>query len=391
MSIYFAVLGILGLGALGDLFMKDKKNRRDLYIFMVGLLIIFFGTRGYIGYDWYSYMPAFENSHTVGELFSKGFISGGFEKGYQVFSGIVRTFTSDYTIFSMINTLIDFALIYYIFKRYSKYPIFALFIYFGVYGVALEIDMIRNVKSILLFLCSIEYIEKREPIKFFLLNIIGFLFHSSSLLYFPMYFILRIKWNRVFILILFVLGNIYYLSNIRLIINGANKFPAGIGQKVAGYLSIVPTDFPLGFSLYYLERVILFIVVYLMGTKLAEKKYGTILCNSLYIAVFIFLYTSELSVLSLRVGILFVYSYWLLIPMIFEYGNKGIRGIAIILATVVTLFRLDNQINFVGNKDVYFYETVLLKHRSAAEKRLVVEEAAKYKEEGHGKELSLLF
>ena len=77
---------------------------------------------------------------------------------------------------------------------------------------------------------------------------LGMMFHSSSLIYFPMYFILNIKWNRKFILGLFVLGNIYYVSNARLIINGVRMFgsylPGGIGQKIVGYLSIIPGDFP---------------------------------------------------------------------------------------------------------------------------------------------------
>lgn len=396
MNIYFGVLGVLGVGTLGDILIKNKKHRKDLYIFMIGLLVLFFGTRGYIGWDWYSYMPDFEKCPTVVELFSKGFVVGGFEKGYQLFSSVVRSFTDNFIVFSMINTLVDFSLIYYIFKKYSKYPIFALFIYFAVYGVALEIDMMRNVKSILLFLCSLEYIEKQKPVKFFLLNLVGFFFHSSSLIYFPMYFILKIKWNKLFILGIFLVGNIYYLLDMRLIIKGSKMLSeylsGGIGNKVATYFSIVPEDFPLGVSPYYLERLILFLIVYFMGDQLAEKKYGTILCNSLYMYIFIFLYTAELSVFSLRIGLLFVYSYWLIIPLIFETLNVQIlQGAVFILALGIALFRLDNQINFIGNRDIYAYETILLKHRSAEEKRLVVEEGGKYKDLAHGRELSLLF
>ncbi|UYI80136.1 MAG: EpsG family protein [Fusobacterium varium] len=129
--------------------------------------------------------------------------------------------------------------------------------YFGIHGIALEIDMMRNIKSILLFLCSIKYIKERKPVVFIALNILGMMFHSSSAIYFPMYFILNIKWNRKFILGLFVLGNIYYLSNLRLIVNGIRAFsgylPGGIGQKIAGYISIIPSDFPLGFSIFYIE------------------------------------------------------------------------------------------------------------------------------------------
>lgn len=396
MNLYFIILIILGVGSLIDIFSENREFKRNIYIFLLGILVIFFGTRAYIGYDWYNYKPNFEQSKNILELIKVGFVDGGFEKGYQFYCGVVKLFTSNYTNFSFINTIIDFALIYFIFKRYSNYPILSLFIFFGVYGIALEIDMIRNIKSILLFILSVDYIENRKILSFVALNILGFLFHTSSLLYLPMYFLLKIKWNRVFIFIVFIIGNIYYLSNIRLIINGIgmikDKIPGGIGDKIAGYISIIPKDFPLGFSLFYLERVILFLIVFLIGKRLTEKRYGIIFVNSLFLSVFIFLYGAELSVISLRIGILFVYSYWFIIPMFFDIKSASVvKLVVFILAILISTFRLDNQLNFEGNKKVYLYETVLLKHKSVEERMKIVEEASKYKEQGHGKELSLLY
>lgn len=396
MNLYFIILIILGVGSLIDIFSENREFKRNIYIFLIGILVIFFGTRAYIGYDWYNYKPNFEQSKNILELIKSGFVEGGFEKGYQFYCGIVKLFTSNYINFNLINTIIDFTLIYFIFKRYSNYPILSLFIFFGVYGIALEIDMIRNLKSILLFILSIKYIEDRKIMPFIALNLLGFLFHSSSLIYFPMYFLLKINWNRTFIFITFILGNIYYLSNIRLIINGIgmikDKIPSGIGDKIVGYISIIPRDFLLGFSLFYLERIILFLIVFLIGKRLTEKRYGTIFANSLFLSVFIFLYGAELSVITLRIGILFVYSYWFIIPMFFDIKSApAVKLLVFILAILISTFRLDNQLNFVGNKKVYLYETVLSKHKSVEERMKIVEEASKYKEQGHGKELSLLY
>ena len=112
---------------------------------------------------------------------------------------------------------------------------------------------------------------------FIALNLLGFLFHSSSLIYFPMYFLLKINWNRLFIFVVFILGNIYYLLDKRLIIKNigslANMLPGSIGKKVSVYISIVPDYFPLGVTLFYLERIIIFILVFLMLNRLSEKRY----------------------------------------------------------------------------------------------------------------------
>ena len=399
MIIYFIVLGVLGIGSLIDILNSNEKIKKILYIFLILILIIFFGTRGYLGYDWYSYKPNFEKTDNILQLFSgnyKTIFSSGYELGFQLYSSVIKAFSSNYLVFNFVNTVTDFLLIYFIFKRYSKYPIFVLFLYFGIHGIALEIDMMRNIKSILLFLCSIEYIENRKLLTFIALNMFGMMFHSSSIIYFPMYFILNIKWNRKLILGLFVLGNIYYISNMRLIINGirifSGYFPGGIGQKIAGYISIIPSDFPLGFSAFYIERIAVFLLVYFAGRHLISKKYGNIFLNSTYISVFIFLFTSELSVISLRVGILFVYSYWFIIPMLIEKTMAPAAKIAVILlAAFICCFRVNNQLNFIGNRDIYIYENIFFKNRSADEKWEKVEEAAKYKNEGHGKEISLLF
>ena len=207
-----------------------------------------------------------------------------------------------------------------------------------------------------------------------------------------MYFILNIKWNKKFILFLFILGNIYYLSDIRIvmrIIKEYNTFlPTGIGAKLSGYFSIIPLDFPLGFSLYYFERVIMFLLCWFVSDNLKNKKYGNIILNSLYISIFFFLYLSEFSIVAIRFGLLFIYSYWFILPMLLEiYPKLPI----FIVAIAISLFRLNNQINFVGNREVYSYQNILINGDSEENQRKKVEDASKYKIEGHGKEISLLF
>lgn len=394
MLIYFGIISFLGLGVIIEKISERKRIRESFFIFSLLLLILFFGLRGYIGYDWYSYKPNFDKMVTIGELL-KGNIQvlhSGYELGFQIYTSFIKTLTNNYFIYNFINVSVDFIILYFVIKRFSKYPILSLLLFFGIYGVALEIDMIRNAKSIMLFLLSIKYIEERKILNFGVLNILGILFHYSSILYLPMYFILNVKWNKKFILFLFILGNIYYLSDIRIvmrIIKEYNTFlPTGIGAKLSGYFSIIPLDFPLGFSLYYFERVIMFLLCWFVSDNLKNKKYGNIMLNSLYILIFFFLYLSEFSIVAMRFGLLFIYSYWFILPMLLEiYPKLPI----FIVAIAISLFRLNNQINFVGNREVYSYQNILINGDSEENQRKKVEDASKYKIEGHGKEISLLF
>ena len=168
--------------------------------------------------------------------------------------------------------------------------------------------------------------------------------------------------------------------------------PGSIGKKISVYISIVPDYFPLGVTLFYLERIIIFVLVFLMLNRLSEKRYGTIFANSLFLSVFIFLFGAEFSVLTLRIGILFVYSYWFILPMLADLEDMLLIKIGVlILAIGVSYFRLDNQINFIGNKKLYQYENIFLEHKGAEERRKMVVDSFKYLNQGHGKELSLLY
>lgn len=394
MLIYFGIISFLGLGVIIEKISERKRIGESFFIFSLLLLILFFGLRGYIGYDWYSYKPNFDKMITIGELLKGNtqVLYSGYELGFQIYTSFIKTLTNNYFIYNFINVSVDFIILYFVIKRFSKYPILSLLLFFGIYGVALEIDMIRNAKSIMLFLLSIKYIEERKILNFGALNILSILFHYSSIFYLPMYFILNVKWNKKFILFLFILGNIYYLSDIRIvmrIIKEYNTFlPTGIGAKLSGYFSIIPLDFPLGFSLYYFERVIMFLLCWFVSDNFKNKKYGNIMLNSLYISIFFFLYLSEFSIVAMRFGLLFIYSYWFILPMFLEiYPKLPI----FIVAIAISLFRLNNQINFVGNREVYSYQNILINGDSEENQRKKVEDASKYKIEGHGKEISLLF
>lgn len=394
MLIYFGIISFLGLGSIIEQRSKNKRIGENFFIFSLFLLILFFGLRGYIGYDWYSYKPNFDKVVSLIELFKGNtqMLHSGYELGFQLYTSLIKTFTGNYFVYNFINSSVDFIILYFVIKRFSKAPMLSLLLFFGVYGVALEIDMIRNVKSIMLFLISIKYIEERNILKFGALNILGILFHYSSILYLPMYFILNIKWNKKFILFLFILGNIYYLSDIRIVMRIIKEYntllPTGLGAKLSGYFSIIPLDFPLGFSFYYFERVIIFLLCWFVGDSFKNKNYGNIMLNSLYISVFFFLYLSEFSIVAMRFGLLFVYSYWFIIPMLLEiYPKLPI----FVVAFIISIFRLDNQINFIGNKEVYSYQNIFINSESEEIQRKKVENASKYKIEGHGKEISLLF
>lgn len=386
---YMEVFGFLLLGGAVDVFGKNERKKHMLFVFSIILLIGFLGLRGFIGWDWWAYYPSYNN-------LPNGF---NYEIGYEIWSNIFYKIGLSYHHFTFINTVADILILAYVLKKYSKYPIFSMFLFLAVQGLSFEVDLLRNAKAVLLFIISIQFIKERKIIPFLILNILGMTFHMSSVIYLPMYFILNRNYSRKIILPLIILGNIYYLFDTKLFIHileyMSSVLPAAVGGKITSYLSIIPQNYKLPIGTLYFERLVTFIMVFFFlhkekNHREKENPYSLIMENSFYIFYLIFLFTSEFFIASTRIGILFIYANWFLWGDIIETLRD--RKIAVFLiAVLIGGNRIYNHFDFNGNKILYRYENIITDHKSYEEKMKDLGRARKFKDEADGRELLILY
>lgn len=388
---YMEVFGFLLLGGAVDVFGKNERKKHMLFVFSIILLIGFLGLRGFIGWDWWAYYPSYNN------------LPGGFnyEIGYEIWSNIFYKIGLSYHHFTFINTVADILILAYVLKKYSKYPIFSMFLFLAVQGLSFEVDLLRNAKAVLLFIISIQFIKERKIIPFLILNILGMTFHISSIIYLPMYFILNRNYSRKIILPLIILGNIYYIFDTKLFIHileyMSSVLPAAVGGKITSYLSIIPQNYKLPIGTLYFERLVTFIMVFFFlhkekGSREKENQYSLIMENSFYIFYLIFLFTSEFFIASTRIGILFIYANWFLWGDIIEnLRNTKIKVAVFLIAVLIGGNRIYNHFDFNGNKILYRYENIITDHKSYEEKMKDLGRARKFKDEADGKELLILY
>lgn len=388
---YMEVFGFLLLGGAIDVFGKNERKKHMLFVFSIILLIGFLGLRGFIGWDWWAYYPSYNN------------LPGGFtyEIGYEIWSSVFYKMGLSYHHFTFINTVVDILILAYVLKKYSKYPIFSMFLFLAVQGLSFEVDLLRNAKAVLLFIISIQFIKERKLIPFLILNILGMIFHMSSVIYLPMYFILNRNYSRKIILPLIILGNIYYLFDTKLFIHileyMSSVLPAAVGGKITSYLSIIPQNYKLPIGTLYFERLVTFIMVFFFlhkekGSREKENQYSLIMENSFYIFYLIFLFTSEFFIASTRIGILFIYANWFLWGDIIEnLRDTKIKAVVFIIAVLIGGNRIYNHFDFNGNKILYRYENIITDHKSYEEKMKDLGRARKFKDEADGKELLILY
>ena len=366
--IYYILFGILFSFGIYDIFGRDKKLKKRLLNSAYVVVFLFLSFRGFLGWDWYFYYPSFMEGTYV------------YEKGYMLLSKAIGGIYKNYSFYQSVMAFIDLSVFYWFFKKYCKYPLMIFVIFLSIQGLQMEVELLRNMKSIILFLISFQFIEKREWLPYILLNLFGATFHMSSLIYLPMYFILNFEYNKKVIVYLFLVVVVYYLRDIKILTYLLDFLKGGLQERVAGYLNYGSVS--RGVNYFFIERVVVFAFAYLY-------ERDNIIKNSAYIWCFIFLFMPELPVLSMRIGILFIYSSWLVLGRCFV-RREG-RYMFTIVALTLCIYRVYNNLSFEGNKINYNYRPVFKEKLDYSKREKELIESKKYLKESLGKELLIQY
>ena len=368
------VIFYLGLSIAQFALPLEEKTRNYINYFAIIIYILFFGLRGFVGWDWYNYYPYF-NKLPILSHFS--FESSRFEIGFTLFAVIIKTINPDYHFFIFINCLVNIILLFIFLKKYtsSRLMIFSLLIFIVMEGLTLELNLLRNSKSVLLFLISLRYIEDRKLIKFLLLNITGIFFHWSAIIYLPLYFFLHKKIDLRIYFFIFIIGNIIYLFQIQYV-KPVVLFLASLMGKVAhgkaeGYLSSKIFGIQYGITFGYLERVTTSLLIMFYYNKLINRSKSNILfINSFFIFFVVYFFFSEISVIVNRVGILFFFSYWILWPQIVEVSERVTKYLLFFFMAIYLNVRIISMTNNI----LYKYDNIMFENCQSYQERLKVYE-----------------
>lgn len=294
---------------------KDGRLRKRIVWFSIGLMVFFFGFRGFCFYDWNSYYPLFQR-YSMPDLFSYSVIDWPFEPGFSFLMCLCKAIVNDYIFFVFSFTVLGtILLVRFLSKNVDNIP-FALMICICMNGLVLFTDLMRNSVSILLFINSIEYINKRKFLPYLILCLIGATFHISSFMYIPLYFFLHRKFNKWLLLGIFIVGNLIYLFRIPVFMSIVNLFIGFISPalqlKIDAYMNMLPS---IGFriSIGYIERLITGALLFCYIERLrALRPDGNIYINGLILYFVMFFFFSEFKVISLRLSYLFSFGYWII-------------------------------------------------------------------------------
>lgn len=327
MSIHSFTYSIPYLIVAFILFLLFLSENKKLHIFSVKtsrkvsfiIMLVFIGLRGHLYSDFISYFPFFQSLPTLGKLnIIEVLKDSGFEVGFIIYSSLIKTIFPDYFIWVFINTFIDLCVFRYIFRKYSYSEILPFIFFLAWQGLTIEFNLYRNVKAIILFLLSIQYLERRKIIPYFALNLLGVTFHTTALLFIPLYFFLHKQYSKKILWICFILVNIAYFTNQLLNIQWGDALGFLNNERVISKLNnYQDKGVSYGFSIGYLERTLTIILVLSLYEKLIQQlPINKILINCLMFYYGFFHVFSNVEVLAIRIPILFIFSYWILLSNI---------------------------------------------------------------------------
>ena len=354
-----------------------KKSSKPLANYVTTLtLLFFFGFRGFIATDWQNYVKLYDSLPTFRNDFDDviGFMKHfPWEKGFGLYSICLKSISENYFFYQFVSYFIDFLLLYKCLKLYIGKNYEIGFIFYFLFGaLTINVDLLRNSKSIFLFIISLKYIYEKKLIKFFCLNLLGFFFHSTTIFYFPMYFVLNRKYKDRHVISIFTIGLIIYLFRIEwmkgILLNIMSLFGSHFAMMAKVYLNSKNDAASYGISIGFLERFLTFCLVFKFRNKLLEKQqFNLILINSLFLYVYIQFFMSEMKVVIDRVPLLFIYSYWFLYPQIYTLLSKKNK----ILFILMLLFYGSLKMVMVNNIQMR-YDNVLLGYQSYSERKEII-------------------
>lgn len=335
----------------------SKKNIVKMRIIAFFLMLFFIGLRGHLHTDFSTYYPYYEWIPTIFNLDEYTFLNIEylFEPGFILYTSLCKTLTDNYFAWVFINTLIDLCVFHYIFKRFCSSEILPFFFLLAFYGLTLEFNNFRNVKALDLFLISIPFLLKKRFLPYLFFNLIGMTFHVSSLLYIFLYPILTKKLSIKLMWLSFIFVNVVYFLNIHItgyLIDTFSFIRGDAINKLSAYHDIGSSY---KFSFGYFERTFtMLLCMFLYERLIRQNRNNIFLINCYFFYYVIHLFFSDVQVLSERIPLLFVFSYWLLYTNIFVLHYR-FRSCIVLIITLLSLSKITLGCSNITN----YYDNVI--------------------------------
>ncbi|HRO42879.1 MAG TPA: EpsG family protein [Flavipsychrobacter sp.] len=192
--------------------------RKTAPLIVCALFFITAGFRYETGVDWMTYSMIFKRTAPVSEIGTiigreKIFIEP--DLGYILLASIVKWLGGGIQTIFLIISFLTSVFIYKSLKKYAKNATLSLLLYYCLIFFFLDMSGMRQGLSLAIFFYSLSFVYERRFVPFILCIFLAALFHWSSIMLIPLYFVLQAKLRNWFVLSSVFLSLLMFFLNIK--------------------------------------------------------------------------------------------------------------------------------------------------------------------------------
>lgn len=249
----------------------DINKKVDGANFTYNLLLVVFiaiaGLRYKVGGDSLAYYDTFREIPFLSDLFDYDFSETRYDPLWIVLSSISKTIIDDFAFFQIIHATIVNVIIFRFIKQNTQYRFTSLFLYFCGAYLYFNMEVMREILAICVFLLGYSTFKEKKWLQFYLYAIVAFLFHSSAMILFLFPLFRYLKMNLIGISI--ILG-FFYLSLFFESLLKFGLFASRVTEKYDSYSGLELNIF--GILYIFIFYVLIPILIIYFNSKLEGEK-----------------------------------------------------------------------------------------------------------------------
>lgn len=344
------ILFVLGF-FMATSFDASKGNQKyNVLTILCIVLAIGAGYRSFYWMDTFKYIEFFlsdEYTPTFSEYSLSSVPKGYDEQGFHLLSVIIKTFSKDVNIYFLVVSCLTMFFLFKDLRKYSLYPVLGLFCYIARFYCGRNLIQIRAALSYVIILWGLQYIYKKDLIRFLIVIFFAYHFHHSALIAIPFYFIhnyLTLKKKHIIIGlgIAYILGAFFQGPISAFVTDTAYDFNVATTYVQGGYVS---KAMGLSNPMIYFQTIILLVYVFLEKKLAPQDPYYYVLRNGYWYSTLILITFCSFTALSGRTSSQFATLEFAIIPSLIFYLPKDYRlGALFVMCGVLTFFLWRNMI-----------------------------------------------
>lgn len=196
---YFLLYILLFVFALAET-SQELRYYKNVFAWLTFILLsLFTGLRWETGTDWPPYQELWETLELNWNFLLNVY---SFDLGYVLLNAVVKVFSSDYTVFLLIDSFLAVGLVFAFLLKNSPNPNLSFFVFYNAFFVSQFMGSNRRIISLgaVLFLFYYTFEGKKKLVAWW--QLLAFLFHRSSFLMFLSSFIPKKRFSGKLIFIL---------------------------------------------------------------------------------------------------------------------------------------------------------------------------------------------